>query len=390
MITLDELLQIASDLAGAPQGAESCDLKMAADRVLAQALRADRDLPPFDRAAMDGFALRHDEAGHAMPCIGQIDAGADETPEIPPGACVGIATGARVPGGLDTIVQHEWTSRSGNLITLDRVPHRGANIHPRGADARKGDVLAEAGSSVDAVTTGLAGACGHTQLQVVTRPRMALLTSGDEVVPIDQSPQPHQIRNSNAPMLQRLARRLGFEVAAADHLPDEADAVLTPIADQIAQVDVIVTTGGISAGVRDVLPQAFDDLGVIWTCIGALVQPGKPTRLGRVGSTAVVCLPGNPISALVMGTILLGRLSAALSNSPAPSWQPMPLGCNATPNPRRTLIRPCSFIDGAIHIPQWHGSGDLAHAAGTHGLVRLPMQDAPLAIGTHLPVLPWP
>jgi molybdopterin molybdotransferase len=191
-------------------------------------------------------------------------------------------------------------------------------------------------------------------------------------------------------MVAQLVKQLGGVVHDTRHLNDDADSVLAPLADLIAPADIIVTTGGISAGDRDILAAAFDDLGVTWTVIGATVKPGRPIRLGIIGETIVVCLPGNPVSALVMGALVLGRVINALLARPAPLWTPAELDCDVHPNARRTLVRPCCLKHGRLHIPQWQGSGDLVHLAPTHGVVRIPMQEATIAKGTPLPFLPWP
>jgi len=389
-VTLDALLEAATALVPEPRDAETCGLDQAAGRTVADAITADRDHPPFNRAAMDGYALRHAEHAEAMPCVGRIDAGADVTLTVPTGSCVAIATGARVPKGLDTVVQHEWTNASGDSIEFKRMPDAGANVHVQADDAAAGTVLVQPGATLDTVAIGLAAACGCATLAVRRRPQVAICTSGDEVVAADVAPAPHQIRNSNGHMIRSLVHRLGATVHDMLHLHDDADAVLAPLADLIAPADIIVTTGGISAGERDVIAAAFDDLGVTWTVIGAMVKPGRPVRLGMLGDTIVVCLPGNPVSALVMGSLLLDRVCAAMLGRTELQWAPAPLADAVNASPRRTLIRPCHVIDGTIRIPTWHGSGDLVHAAGSHGLVRVPMQAEPVPAGTLLPYCPWP
>ncbi len=389
-VTLDALLDAATALVKEPLDVQPCALDDAAGRTLAQPLLADRDHPPFNRAAMDGYALRHAEHADTMTCVGRIDAGADVHITAPAGACVAIATGARVPNGLDTIVQHEWTRTTDKSITFQRMADIGSNIHLQGADAIAGTQLLPKATMLDTVALGLASACGETSLHVRRHPTVAVCTSGDEVVAATDTPAAHQIRNSNGPMIASLVRRLGAMVQSTTHLRDDADAVLAPLADLVAPADIIVTTGGISEGQRDVIAAAFDDLGVTWTIIGATVKPGRPIRLGMLGETIVVCLPGNPVSALVMGSLVLSRIcEAMLGRAPKP-WTPTPLVEAVNPNPRRTLIRPCHVMNGAICIPTWQGSGDLVHAAGTHGVVRVPMQDEPIPAGALLPFCPWP
>ena len=293
-VTLDALLDAATALVTVPLEAEGCPLEDATGRTLAEAITADRDLPPFNRAAMDGYALRHAEHTDTMACAGRIDAGADVELTVPEGGCVTIATGARVPPGLDTVVQHEWTSTSGDSIEFKRMPEVGANVHLQAADAAKGTVLAQAGNVLDTISVALAAACGCGTLSVRRRPDIALCTSGDEVVAAGDTPAPHQIRNSNGHMIASLVRRLGASVYDSKHLLDDADGVLAPLADLVAPADVIVTTGGISAGERDVIAAAFDDLGVTWTVIGAHGQAGPARSTGHAGRHRHRVPPGKP------------------------------------------------------------------------------------------------
>lgn len=389
-VTLDALLDAATALVNEPLDAQSCALDDAAGRTLAEAVTADRDHPPFNRAAMDGYAMRHAEHADTMACVGRIDAGADIDITVPAGSCIAIATGARVPEGLDTVVQHEWTRAAGQSIVFQRMADIGANVHLQGADAVSGTQLVPKATMLDTVALGLAAACGQTTLRVRRCPSVAVCTSGDEVVAATDTPAAHQIRNSNGPMIASLVQRLGAIVHSTTHLCDDADAVLAPLADLVAPADIIVTTGGISAGERDVIAAAFDDLGVTWTIIGATVKPGRPIRLGLLGETIVVCLPGNPVSALVMGSLVLSRICAAMLGRAPKPWAPAALAQAVNANARRTLIRPCHLVDGTIRIPTWQGSGDLVHAAGTHGVVRVPMQSEPVPAGTLLPFCPWP
>jgi len=385
MVTLDALLDAATALVQQPLHLDVGKACAAEHDTLNEPVIADRDLPPFDRSTMDGYALRHGAWANTMPCVGRIDAGQRDVVTVPAGSCVSIATGAPVPAGLDTVIPHERTHRDGDAVHFGSLPNRGANVHCRASDASAGDTLVPAGSALGPAEIGLMAACG---MHAATPPQSALawiFTSGDEVVPVDATPLPHQIRNSNGPMVcSILERRIGS--CNHRHLPDDLNATIAML-QQDHDSTLLVTTGGISAGERDFIPEALEALGIEWTLIGTAVKPGKPIRLGRLHGTPVVCLPGNPVAALIMGILLLGQITAALLGQSPPQWTSMPLANDVQPNARRELLRVATERDGALHVGPWQGSGDLAHCAGMNAIIRLPKGDETVKAGTPVSVL---
>lgn len=389
---LDALLGAVT--APLPGASESAPLDAAAGRVLADDLCADRDLPPFDRSAMDGYAVRASEirVGRTFAVHGDAPAGAPEIEAGPPGTCVRIATGAPVPSGLDAVVPHERTDRGDPVRIESGETSAGDAVHPRGADARSGDVLAPAGTRIGPAIVGLAATVGREQLDVRPRPRVAILTTGDEVRSPSESVAPHQIRNSNGPMLAALARDAGAEVALVTHAADDPDRTVAAVRESIASAEVVLTVGGISAGERDHVAGAVADAGGRLVLRGAAIQPGRPITGAIVDpdGTVVIALPGNPVSALACFTLFAAPLLARLSGSERPAWTTIPLAAPVRPNPRRTAFRPARLESGGAAVPTWQGSGDLAHTAGTAGLVRLPRTADTLDAGTLLPFMPWP
>ncbi|MHC4948353.1 MAG: molybdopterin molybdotransferase MoeA, partial [Planctomycetota bacterium] len=246
-------LATALDGLGPLRRVERVGLAEAGGRVLAEAVTADRDLPPFDRAQMDGYALRASEVGGqaSWPVAARIAAGQPADVEVGPGSCAAVATGAPVPAGLDAIIQHELSDRGDPVRFTIHAIEAGHAVHPRGADARAGDVLVAAGTVLAAHHAGIAASVGATTLAVHARPRAAVITSGDEVLPPDRTPAAHQIRNSNAPMLVPLLARMGADVTAARHVPDEPAPTRAAVAAALDEADLVVTVGGISAGERD-------------------------------------------------------------------------------------------------------------------------------------------
>jgi len=374
---------------------EPVELADCCGRVLAEPVQADRDLPPFNRASMDGYALRSSDVapGRSFPVAGRIAAGHDGSLTVAAGSCVAIATGAPVPHELDAVIQHEMSDRRDPAsFTIDSVAP-GKNIHPRGADARRGDVVLHLGTALQPHHIGIAASVGRTSLRVNRRPRVAILTSGDEIITPDASPHPHQVRNSNGAMLIALARQMGAEVVHSQHLPDDLVTTRDSIATQLEHCDVIATVGGISAGERDCFRTAFEMCEVQCIVARALLQPGGPIYAGRhAGGCTVIGLPGNPVSVLACACLFLWPVVRKLSglNGSLP-WREVSLAEPVTPNASRQAFRPAILhADSRVSVPSWAGSGDLVHTTLTHGLLELPIQKEPVAAGTTLRFLPWP
>jgi molybdopterin molybdotransferase len=369
------------------------------DRVLAEPIIADRDLPPFNRAMMDGYALRSDDLdrGRPMLVVGEVPAGVAAVVNVPRDACVKIGTGAPLPAECDSVIPHEMSDR-GNPVrfSIDHV-QRGSAVHPHGADAKAGDVLVGAGTVINAHHLGIAAAVGARTLRVRAKPHAWVLTSGDEVVSPDgdAAPLPHQIRNSNGVMVAALLRRFGALPLGASHVHDQREATVTAVCEALARSDLLVTVGGVSAGERDHFPAAFDSCSVHQFLAGASIQPGRPIVVGRAASarqTIVIALPGNPVSALACACLFIWPIvRGMLGLLPALPWREVELALEVNPNPHRRAFRPAIVEDdGRAVVPSWAGSGDLAHTAPTHGLVELPVQSETVPAGARLRFLPWP
>ncbi|MHC5025577.1 MAG: molybdopterin molybdotransferase MoeA [Planctomycetota bacterium] len=373
---------------------ETIPFHEAAGRVLDASIIADRDLPPFDRAQMDGYALRasHFRPGTPIPVIGTVPAGAPGDIDVPPGECIAIATGAPLPADVDTVIQHELSDRGNPVSFTVESVEAGRAVHPRGADARRGDQLVAAGTVLGPPHVGIAATVGALHLTVRTRPTVVLLTSGDEVKPPDADVADHQIRNSNGPMLVPLLERLGAGPVRHAHLPDDERTTVDAVAEALDEADLLITVGGVSAGERDHFPAALDRCGVSISLRKAAIQPGKPIAVGhRGGRGAVTCLPGNPVSALVCCTLFAWPvIHRLLGLDPALPWRPAVLAADVKANPNRRAFRPaCMGADGRATIPAWAGSGDLAHTAPTNGILELPVA-ATAEAGTTLRFLDWP
>lgn len=355
---------------------ETVALEAAVGRVLSQSITADRDLPPCDRSRMDGYALRAAElvAGAALPVVDEVRAGDPGENEVPLGSCVMIATGAPLPPGLDAVVEHERSDRANPVrFELDSI-EAGRSVHRRGSDARAGTVLCEAGVRLQAHHVGLLATVGCAHPEVARRIRVGVISSGDELLPVTARPQPHQIREGNAPMIAAALASMGTEVIHRAHVPDEPGATAQALKRGLETCDLLVTIGGISAGDHDHIRPQLEALGVDWQVAGARIKPGKPVHVGRwQEDTLVTCLPGNPVSALVCAHLFCRPLIAAGSGRrDDPSWELRRLREPVTADPIRRAFRPARLeADGRLVVPAWRGSGDLAHLADCTGIVEI-------------------
>lgn len=374
---------------------DTLPLEQCAGRVLAEDVSSDRDLPPFNRAQMDGYALRAADfaPGKTFPLVGTVPAGHDGNIAVPVGSCVAIATGAPLPSDVDTVIQHEKSDRANPVsFTLDTIAP-GHAVHPRGVDAHAGDVVIKQHTQLSAHHLGIAASVGKASLNVTRKPRVIILTSGDEIVPAEASPQTHQVRNSNGPMLSALCAAMGAEVVRSQHLPDELPAVQGAVNEALKVCDVLLTVGGISAGERDHFRNAFEPAHVEPIITRALLQPGGPIYVGKRGNAPIIVgLPGNPVSVLACACLFVWPIvRRMLHHDGALPWRNVELTAPVKPNPSRQAYRPAILgDDNRATVPKWAGSGDLVHTAITHGLLELPIQQDDVAVGTLLRFLPWP
>ncbi|MEO7324523.1 MAG: gephyrin-like molybdotransferase Glp [Dokdonella sp.] len=280
---------------------ESVDLDNALGRTLAADMLVPHDLPPFANSAMDGYALRGSELPvQGETCFrvsGAVLAGAPVEPVFAAGECVRITTGAPLPSGADTVVIKENVRIDGDHIVVCAGELAGANVRPAGEDYRAGDVAMRSGARLGPAHLGVLAACGCTQVKVARRPRVALFVTGDELVPPDQTLAYGQIHDSNRYTLGAMLRELGIEPEPVAHLRDDADALRVALREAADRCDVVISSGGVSAGEADFLPGVVAELGKIhfWK---VRMKPGMPLLCGDIGGALVFALPGNPVSTI--------------------------------------------------------------------------------------------
>jgi molybdopterin molybdotransferase len=368
---------------------------------------ADRDQPPFSRSTRDGFACRAEEASAHVPLAiaGTTRAGDSPAGELPPGSAWEIMTGAPVPPGADAVVMLEHVETANGQVKL--APKRrlavGENIVAQGAQARKGDALLPAGTAITAAQVALAAACGHSAIEVFTRPRVAILTTGDEIVPVKSLPAPGQIRNSNGPMLAAMVVAEGGEPWILPNASDNARILDTSLA-QAGEADLLLITGGVSAGKFDLVEPALARAGARFQFTGVRIQPGKPLVFGEMPrhhnagnslsdkaalrspvATRTIPffgLPGNPVSSAVTFLLFAAPVLAALSGNleTGPRFALARLAAKGERHEKAGLTRflPAKCTFGAagqlpeVELVPWQGSGDLAAMAHSNCFLVVP------------------
>ncbi len=386
--------QAARVSAGAP---ESLDLLAAAGRVLAEPVLADRDLPPFPRSTRDGYAVRSSDLSQlpaTLEVIGEIKAGSildGILGNIGNRQAVAIMTGAPVPAGADAVVMIEYTVQRGKHIEVTRSVVRGENVVPRAAEAREGAVLLERGGRLNEAAIALAASAGKSRLSVYKRPRVAVLTTGDEIVGIESKPGPTQIRNSNSYSLAAQIHQAGGEPVMLPIAPDELQG-LRHLIEQGLKADLLLMTGGVSMGRYDLVEQVLSEIHAEFFFTGAKIQPGRPVVFGKCG-TYFFGLPGNPVSTMVTFELFARPMLEALSGG-VPSkliFLHVRLKKEIRVKTGLTRFLPAilsgEFEHSEVELVPWQGSGDVAATARANCYAVIPPDREHIPAGEWLAVM---
>jgi molybdopterin molybdotransferase len=316
MLDVEEALEKVLALAR-PLGSERVALEAAAGRVLAEDARSAVDLPPFDRSAMDGYAVRAADTSQGVPLrlAGAVQAG-QVGDRLEPATAVQINTGAAIPAGADAVLQSELAAVDDGHVTPERALEPGHHIRFRGEDVREGDVLGRAGDRLTLPRLSALASVGLGEVAVHRRARLHVLVTGDELLPLGAPPEPGRIHESNGLMVRRLAANAGAEVHDHGVIGDDRDATIAAVRDGLAG-DVLVVSGGVSVGPHDHVKPAFEACGVEEVFWRVRIKPGKPLWFGRLGDTLVFGLPGNPLSAIVCFSVFIEPALRILHGEPA-------------------------------------------------------------------------
>lgn len=371
-----------------PLPEEDVPLDDALGRVLTRDVVAAGDVPPFANSAMDGFAVTAGAAGRRLRIVGESRAGTPSPVGVADGEAVRISTGAVLPAGADAVIMVErTTAHDDGTVTVDDEAATGRNVRGAGDDLRAGTVAVPAGTVLGPAALGVAATAGAAVVRCARRPRVALLATGDELVPIGEPLPPGAIHDSNAVALAAYVTRAGGEVVARLRAGDDAAATREAVARALDVADVLISTGGVSVGEHDHVKAALVDVGVQERFWRVALRPGKPTWFGTRGDQLVFGLPGNPVSALV--TFLLFARPALLRLQGAPAIVPRETAVLTEAVPRHALrdelVRVTLAGDRATPTgPQ--GSHVLTSMLAADGLALIPMGDGDLAAGSPVSV----
>ena len=379
-------------------GVENVSISQCAGRVLAEDLVAEAPLPAFPSSAVDGFALRASDAGKTLRVVGESAAGRPFQGAIPPGSAARILTGGVLPEGADSVVMVEDVQLSGDTVTVPGPLKAGANFHKVGDDLKPGDRILAAGTQLGAAEIGVAAATGRASLSVRRRPRVALMSTGDELVEVGNRPGPGQIPDSNRWALLAALREAGAEVNVLGIAPDEAEPLRALVVDALGDADALVTSGGVSVGTHDLVKPLLESLGTVH--VGRVkLKPGKPftfATLGHAplpdplpwGERVAFGLPGFPVSSLVTFEVFVRpalRKMQGFAQLHRPTL-PVRLGYDARPTADRTEYQRVTLRrDGLELIAETTGSQSssrLMSLAGAHALVKVPAGDQGIIAGS--------
>jgi molybdopterin molybdotransferase len=377
-----------------PRATASLSVWDALGLVLAQEVKTDREYPPFNRSTRDGYAVRSNEAlpGAQLNCVGEIKAGDTVRDTLPAGTCLQIMTGAAIPADADAVVMIEHSSRDGDIVRFERAAQQGQNIVPRGSEAAAAQTILTPGMRLGYAELALAAQVGAVQLQCAQRPRVAILSTGDEIVLIDETPGPFQIRNSNSVSLAAQIRLAGGEPVVLGNAADRMDDLGEKIERGLKE-DVLVLSGGVSMGKYDLVENVLKAMGAEFFFDAVAIRPGKPAVFGVCQGKPVFGLPGNPVSTMVTFELFVAPAIDLLSGAEA---RALPLVEARLAEAMKEKPGLAHFLPARVdwhdRVPEvkalrWQGSGDIAALAKANCFLVVPADRETIEVGERVSIL---
>lgn len=390
MITVEEALKLVLSQT-IPKETETVGLTQSVGRILAEPITADRDAPPFDRVAMDGIALQAQALQrHEAFKIEKIQAaGAAKTTLTDPGNCIEVMTGAILPANTDCVIPYEQIDIKDRLAYPFSQEHQpGQNIHSQGKDARQGEELLGYGKPISPAVVAVLAAVGKKEVKVLKLPDIAICSTGDELVDIHEQPLPHQIRKSNAAMIDAALREFGLE-AGIFHLQDDKEQMIAQLSSLIKNYPILLFSGAVSKGKYDFLPEVLEELGMEKLIHGVAQRPGKPFLFGTLPETLIFGFPGNPVSTFACFHLYFMPWLRHYLEIPEKGLSAV-LGSEVLFRPPLTyhVLVSLDIREGTLTAnPVAHsGSGDLVHLAQADALLSLPSGKERFAEGEVYPL----
>ncbi|CAN5743665.1 molybdopterin-binding protein [soil metagenome] len=393
-IPIGQALALVLEAATPITRTERVPLDEAHGRVLAESVLAAADVPPFERGAMDGFAVRADDTSGAtrdvartLRCVGSIFTGMVPSIAVARGECVAIATGAPMPDGADAVVMVEDTDRIGDEVRVFAPVHPRQNVGRQGADLAAGDTVLQAGSVITPGRLGALAAAGIAEPLVFARPAVAILSTGDEIVEPGRPLGPGQIYDVNGHTLSAIVRMHGGVPIPLPRAPDAMEDLMRAVAEAAESADLIVFSGGSSVGERDLILDVMRAAGEV-IFHGISVKPGKPTALGRIHSRPALGMPGNPTSCLSNGYLLLAPMLRRMARLPEhrPHVLRLPLARRILSTTGRHQFYTVQVADGSA-VPVFKSSGDITSMSQADGYIEIPAQTASVEAGEMVEVV---
>jgi molybdopterin molybdotransferase len=383
---LDETLQ------GFRLPAEALPVQEALGRVVRAEQKSRLDLPPFDKSAMDGYALLPGDERDEYRLLETVPAGKLPRQKLAAGTAIKVMTGAAVPQGAGLVVMQEYTEEQGDRVKV--LKHGGpSNICQKAEDVKTGDVILQAGSRLGSLEIANLVSCGITEVEVSRQPRLSIISTGDEIVDDPSQIGPGKIMNSNGPMLAALARRHGLPVTGRRVLRDDEEATHRGIRAALEESDIVVLSGGVSVGEFDFVLDALSEAGLKIRFSRVLVKPGKPTVFSWSGEKCAFGLPGNPVSVYVMFHLFVLRAVARMTGARPPVRE---IRLRLAESFSRRKTERLQFVparltgEGMVAAVDFHGSAHLAAVLQADGLFRVPVGVASLNTGDLVAFSPLP